>query len=69
MENMNKVLLTLLIVCFGTNVYSCSYSERTNKEMFDDAKNIFRARIIATKLVTEKLMIKTMKLCMQLIDS
>ena len=47
-----RILLTILVI-FSFNSIACSFPERSDSEIFNDAKKVFRAKIIATELATE----------------
>ena len=50
---MKNIFLFIAILFFHTGVWACSFPERSDLEIFEDASRVFRAKIIATNLVTE----------------
>ena len=54
-DPMKNIILFLSIVSISLNAFACSFPNRNDEEKFANADRVFRAKIIATKLVTEEI--------------
>ncbi len=46
-------ILSILLLLAGNHAVACSFQERTDEQKFLEADRVFRAKIIATKLINE----------------
>ena len=51
---MIRILFLVSLILLGNQAVACSFADRTDEEKFSEADRVFRARIIGTKLITEK---------------
>ena len=52
---MKNITIFIAILSFNTSLWACSFPERSDLEKFEDADRVFRAKIVATELATEKI--------------